>query len=441
MINYLIRIKIPFELILCSLLILLFGLTNQQFFLLLVVLIGVGITATLPFSRCIVFAVFLLPNFEVFTQTTYVPFSLATLIFLAMFGRYLLTQFYVTNYYKPGLIFTLIIILFELLHLIYNPVMFSAKTIRWLLLFLFVSLIIFDRKNYADFKSLRECLFLGLIVSTGYGLLNQYFFPPEYVHEKAISRFAGGAGDPNNFGLYCLILIYFFLPTVPKNSISKVSFFVLGVMLFCGALTVSRSFFIVSFMSLFLYFILYFRDAIGEVFIRILILIVILIICFAIFQLAGESFAFKFDILTRFSGDNLSELTGARSDIVQEYLNLFFDLPLLFVLFGAGINGYLGYYNHFFELKGLFPEVVGPHNTFIEILISFGVVGCLFFLGYILSAFKAEKTRVKNGQVFRIALLPLVVFLLYCFSLQNLGKYGSFFILMLIIYHTYRKEN
>jgi len=144
LINYLARLKVPVELLFCGFFLLAYGATKQQFFLLLIVLVGIGVSAVLTFGRSINLAIFLLPNLDVFTQTSYISSSLATFIFLAMFARYALTQLAHTNYYRPGLIITLLVIVFELLHLIYNPVMFSTKTIRWLLLFLFVSLIIFD---------------------------------------------------------------------------------------------------------------------------------------------------------------------------------------------------------------------------------------------------------------------------------------------------------
>jgi O-antigen ligase len=260
-------------------------------------------------------------------------------------------------------------------------------------------------------------------------------------HDKAISRFSGGTGDPNNYGLYCLLLIYFYLPTLPRKKIAKTSFMIVGLMLAFGSLTVSRSFFLVAIMSLFLYFILYYRAAIGDVVFRMLAAFNGVLLLVAIYLLSGQSFDFNFAIFDRFGGDNLSELTGARSDIFQEYLRLFFELPFEFVLFGAGINGYLGYYNHSFAQAGIFSEVVGPHNTLLELLISFGLVGFMLFVAFIVMAFKAEQNRTKNKQVFRIALLSLVVFLLYCFSLQNLGKYGSYFILMMIVYNTYRRES
>jgi hypothetical protein len=431
---------VPFELLLSCCLILLFAITNFPSLILATVFIGFFVAIFLPFGRNVQYLIFLLPCLEVFTQSPYLSISLATLIFVAIFGRYLLTQLTYTQYYQPGIILLFLVMIFELIHTIYNPVMASAKTVRWLILFCFASLLIFDKNKYTSFSEIRFALLLGILVSTGYGLLHQYFFPVELYHDKAISRFSGGAGDPNNYGLYCLLLIYFYLPTIPRNRVTKTSFMVIALMLVFGSLTVSRSFFLVALMSLFLYCFLYFRSAVGDIFFRVLFSFGVVSLLVVVYLLSGQSFDINFAIFSRFGGDNLSELTGARSDIFKEYLRLFFELPMEFVLFGAGINGYLGYYNHSFAQTGLFPDVVGPHNTLLELLISFGMIGCLLFISYIFIAFKAEQNRTDNHQVFRIALLSVIVFLLYCFSLQNLGKYGSYFILMMIIYNTYRRE-
>ncbi len=176
-------------------------------------------------------------------------------------------------------------------------------------------------------------------------------------------------------------------------------------------------------------------------FVRLLISLNGVLILIALYWFSGASFIGELAIFTRFSGDNLSDLTGSRSDILQEYVRLFFSLPYSFLLLGAGINGYLGYYNFHFLQAGLFPEVVGPHNTLLEIMISFGLVGFILFAAYLYLGFRAERNRTASQHIFRLAWLPIIVFILYCFSLQNLGKYGSYFILMLIVYNTYRKDS
>lgn len=429
------------EIALCAVFIVLYGMTSSAPLLLLVVFVGIISAAVLPFGRSIQLAFFLLPSSEVFTQSPYISISLLTFIFLAMFGRYLLTHVLETQYSQPGLLLMFLMLVYELMHVLYNPVMASSTTVRWSIFFIFTSLLLFDRNKYCSFPQLRFALLCGVIVSTAYGLLHQHFAPISTHSLKLITRFAGGAGDPNNFGLFCLLLIYFYLPTIPREKIPKTTYAIIIMMLAFGTLTVSRSFFIVATLSLFTYFIFYYRSALGDIFVRFLISFNSLLILLCLYWLSGASFVGELDIFSRFSGDNLSELTGSRSDILQEYIKLFFEVPYIFVLFGAGINGYLGYYNYYFLQAGLFPEVVGPHNTLLEIMISFGLIGFILFATYIYLGFRAERTRTGSSAIFRLAWLPIIVFLLYCFSLQNLGKYGSYFILMLIVYNTYRKDS
>lgn len=428
------------ELMLCAVFITLYGITSNGLLLLLVMLVGIVCAVALPFGRSIQLVFFLLPCSEVFTQSSYISISLLTFIFLAMFGRYLLTHAFETQYSQPGLLLMLLVLLYELMHILYNPVMASSTTVRWIIFFIFTSLLLFDRNKYCSFSQLRFALLCGVCISTLYGLLHQYFSPVSAQSLKTITRFAGGAGDPNNFGLFCLLLIYFYLPTIPREKIPSTTYAIIFMMLVFGALTVSRSFFIVATLSLLTYFIFYYRSALGDMFVRFLFSFNAVLILFCLSWLSGVSFVGDLDIFARFSGDNLSDLTGSRSDILQEYVRLFFELPYSFLLFGAGINGYLGYYNYYFLQAGLFPEAVGPHNTLLEIIISFGLVGFSLFVAYIYLGFRAERNRTANSHIFRLAWLPIIVFLLYCFSLQNLGKYGSYFILMLIVYNTYRKD-
>ncbi|MDO6425534.1 O-antigen ligase family protein [Thalassotalea sp. 1_MG-2023] len=433
--------KVPYELLFTGGVILAFAVFNVPILLLSVVVLGIASALVLPFNRILSFTIFLLPCFEVFTRTSYLPISLVTLIYIAFFGRYLLTQITQTTFFLPGVMVLLMVVTFELLHVIYNPVMYSAKTLRWVMLFLFVALLIFDKNKYASFYELRRALLYGVIVSATYGLMFHYFHPVDYMNIDKIKRFSGGAGDPNNFGLYCLLTLFFYLPTMPKESISYKGFSIMLVMILLGSLTVSRSFFLISAVSLFLYFVFYFRSSINEVIFRLLLAFNIVAVLVAVAYLSGISMPTNLDIVKRFSSNDLSALTGARSVIFQEYVAVLINLPVIFLIFGAGINGYLGYFNHKFEQLGLFSEVVGPHNTFLELIVSFGLIGCILFFAFLHFAFYAEKIRATPTKVYRLAYLPLIVLAMYSISLQNLGKYGSYFILMLVIYHTYNRRS
>ncbi|REL36975.1 O-antigen ligase family protein [Thalassotalea euphylliae] len=431
--------KFPVELMLIGFIFLLLAITQQAVLMLGVVAIGVAVAGLLPFSRSIQLIIFLIPCLAPFSTNPYLPVSLATLIYLAVLGRYLLTEGGRSQYYLPGIIAALVLIGFELLHIIYNPVVFSSKTIRWLLLFLLVVMLIFDKRKYASFAQLRFAFLLGFVFSTLFGLLSQVFHPEVVYNTNVIQRFSGAAGDPNNFGLFCLLLVFFYLPSQPRERISISQLALCAALLGVGAITVSRSFFLVTSFSLLLYFVLYFRTAIGEMVYRSVVFFAVLVVLG--FVLYWHGAATELAIFERFSSDNAADLTGARSTIFVEYLTLFTQLDLSFLLFGAGINGYLGYYNHFFLNNNVFTEVVGPHNTYIELLVSFGLLGSFIFLYFFYLCFKAEKIRTSTQQIYAISLLPLIVFSLYCLSLQNLGKYTSYLLLLMIILNTCRAKH
>ena len=99
------------EVALCALLIIAYAITFSAPLLLLVVLAGVVCAALLPFGRSIQLAFFLLPCSEIFTQSPYIAISLLTFIFLAMFGRYLLTHVFTTQFSQPGLLLMLLVYL------------------------------------------------------------------------------------------------------------------------------------------------------------------------------------------------------------------------------------------------------------------------------------------------------------------------------------------
>ena len=435
------RLNLGAELIIIGLLLTLYGITQLQSLLLLVVLIGIMVAVLLPFSRSLQLAVFLVPCLDIFTGTTLLPISLATVIYLAIFGRYLLSQLLHTTYYVPGILITAIFIIYEFHHALMLPTLISTQSFRWMLMFLFVSFLLFDRNKYIEFSGLRLAFFIGLLFSTVYGGLVAIFGREVIVGGHGLARFSGGAGDPNSFGLMCLLLVFFYLPKIPRQKITFQHLTIVAVLLSIGSLTVSRSYFLVSFGSLGLYSIFYFRASISDLFYRFLIVFTFTSLALLVLQSTGMLDNVEFGILKRFSGDNLSEMTGARSDILTFYIDTYFAQSTYWVLFGAGINGYFTYYNDIFMLKSLFPQPVGPHNTFVEILVSFGMFGSWIIFIYIYLAFAAERIRVKSKKTYWMAYLPFIVFFLYSLSLQNLGKYSSYLILLMIIYSVYEDED
>lgn len=434
------RLNCGVDLIIIGLLLSLYGITGQQSLLLLIVFIGILVAFLLPFSRSLQLAIFLIPCLGIFAGTSLLPISLATIIYLAIFGRYLVFQLLQTTYYVPGIIITTVFVIYEFHHALMFPSLVSLQSFRWMLMFLFVSLLLFDRNKYIAFNGLRLAFFIGLLFSTVYGGLVSVFGREIIVGGHGVARFSGGAGDPNSFGLMCLLLVFFYLPKIPRKKITTQQIAIVILLLSIGSLTVSRSYFLVSLGSIGLYSIFYFREAINELFSRFFIGITFISLILLVMQFSGMLDNVEFGILKRFQGDNLSEMTGARSDILAFYINTYISQPIYWVLFGAGINGYFTYYNDIFMLESLFPQPVGPHNTFVEILVSFGMLGAGIVFLYVYLAFLAERIRVKPKKVYLMAYISCIVFFLYSLSLQNLGKYSSYLLVLMMVYSIYEEE-
>lgn len=423
-----------------AVLLLLFAVSQLYPILLLILLLSLVVVATAPFGQVIQLSIFLLPCLDVFNGTPYMTMSLATLIYLAIFFRYLITQAPSAKLAPLGFAISLAIAVFELLHFAFNDNMVINQSIRWLLLFLCASFILFDKRNYLNFRDMRFAFLVGFLASTAIGLLTQYFHPVIIYNVHIVQRFAGASGDPNNFGLYALLLIFFYLPNVPRGGVSRKTKLLVLAIVTIGSLTVSRTYFLVLTLSSLFYFVLYFRNAIGAMTFRVVIALNSFVLLLTVWLFSGISLFKDADILKRFSGDNLSDLTGARSDIATQYIIHFFDAPISFILFGAGINGYIGYYNNLFAEKYLFPDVVGPHNTLLEAVLSFGFIGMFLWVAYIVFAFKSAREKMQPTTTFRLAFIPMLIFFLYFFSLQNLGKYSSYFILFMIVFNAYRGQ-
>ncbi|MCI2283342.1 hypothetical protein L3081_07930 [Colwellia sp. MSW7] len=434
------RLNVGVELVIIGLLLALYGAMQLQALLLFAVVISVMVACLLPFGRSLQLAVFLVPCLAVFAGTTLLPISLATVIYLVIFGRYLTLQLLHTTYYVPGVIVTIVFIVYEFHHALMLPTLISTQSFRWMLMFLFISFLLFDKKKYITFSQLRLAFFIGLLVSTVYGGLALMFAGDGSVARHAIARFSGGAGDPNNFGLMCLLLVFFYLPNVPRKKISIQTLIIVIALLFIGSLTVSRTYFLVAFGSIGLYMVFYFRASLGELFYRFLIFFTLSLFVLCVLFYIGMLDNLDLGILKRFSGDNLSEMTGARSDILAIYFDTYFMQPAYWLFFGAGINGYFTYYNDIFMANSLFPDRVGPHNTFVEMFVSFGILGAWLIFLYIYLAFSAEKIRQRVKKIDWIAYIPLIIFFLYSLSLQNLGKYSSYLLLLMVVYRVYEEE-
>ena len=213
-------------------------------------------------------------------------------------------------------------------------------------------------------------------------------------------RRSGYYGDPNFYSSHITsalggVLILF------SNNDKKRKLFLLvllmAALLYCGLMSISKSFLLVSVCLLLFWFVdIMFRK--GKVSIKIALIFTVIIV--ALFLLSSTMFTDMLDVmLSRFAGDNsLSDFTTGRTELWRKYFDAFADSPLL-TLFGQG-----------------YTDVVvgdrGSHNTLIQCVFQFGLVGCILFFTWLFLFVRnlLDKTTIYWNNVTQISILLIGVF-------------------------------
>ena len=180
-------------------------------------------------------------------------------------------------------------------------------------------------------------------------------------------RYAGFYGDPNFYSAHITAALSgVLLLLLELNSFKRMVTLILmaATLLYCGLLSVSKSFFLIVVCLLLLWIarILFQK---GKVSFK--LTVVFLSFIAVIFLLCSTVFADALDlIVARFGSDNtISDFTTKRTDIWINYFNHFEEHPIV-LLFGNGYSNSAMVYGK------------AAHNTIIQLIFQFGIVGCLF---------------------------------------------------------------
>lgn len=210
-----------------------------------------------------------------------------------------------------------------------------------------------------------------------------------------VVRHAGYYGDPNFYSAHISTALAGVLILLLNNT-SKVKtlflVFMAMLLVYCGFFAVSKMFFLVS-AFLALLFVLEVMFQRGKLSIKLLLLLTFVI------GLAFLSFSTAFIqlvdmIVSRFLRDaNLSDFTTGRTELWQMYLQSFKEDPVL-LLFG---NGYIN--------APLNDR--GSHNTIIQAIYQFGLLGCVFLGTWIVCCVRSylRKATVKWNSLAQICIL------------------------------------
>lgn len=214
------------------------------------------------------------------------------------------------------------------------------------------------------------------------------------------ARRSGYYGDPNFYSSHITAALGGVLVLL-MNKVSKVQRVALVamavVLLYCGLVSVSKSFLLVT-MCLILFWFIGFMFRRGQLSSKIVMLCTILVV--VLFLLSSTVFMDLMDVMLSRMDLNvsLSAFTTKRVDLWISYLRAFADQPRL-LLFGKGFVNIL-------------VDGRGSHNSVIQCVYQFGLVGTALFVVWLVHFVRTLMMRrsVRGIEITQIAILLLGTF-------------------------------
>lgn len=255
-----------------------------------------------------------------------------------------------------------------------------------------------------DFYWLTVCFTLGICLAA---ITAQYLtvFPTvsRYIDVNinlGFARRSGYYGDPNFYSSHITAALSGLLVLLLGND-KRNKLFVLvplvGLLLYCGMLSVSKSFLLVS-ITLLLLWVLALLLQRGRVSVKVTLIITLAVV--GIFLLSSTVFTDMLDMMfSRFRRDaNWSDFTTGRTEVWKHYAtSIFEDVRLL--LFGQGYTN---------VILGEKPT----HNTLLEAVFKLGLVGCallVFWTVYFVQTL-LDGAKVQWRQGVQLTILLIGVF-------------------------------
>ena len=230
-------------------------------------------------------------------------------------------------------------------------------------------------------------------------------------------RLVGLMRDPNYFSAYAAIVTFMAYPIFKKIK-------VLSILIFAVALwSVSKMFLLISIVTIILLLIMNYKYFINlfKVFKNLVLWKKIIIICVSLVVLAIaiifiQKVGYKYLIRLK----EFSLLTG-RGYIWSEYFK-YLGNDQLGLIFGKSMS-----YNQFYNVVYSDSHMVA-HNTFLDILLSFGIFGYIIIALAVIYILKKEKLQ------FNINAISLVVIIFILMMSLSYLMTDNFYILLLVVF-------
>lgn len=302
------------------------------------------------------------------------------------------------------------VISIEVIHLIASGTVPTFNTIKLFLIIFLIGLHLFETpRGYSNALGIR---FLGagtFLYAATFLWLNQNIVVTDSF------RFGGlGELDPNTYGLYNLLAIALIAQNLLIKRNRKFSYFsglmIIGVVLIAGALTLSKTYFLTS-IGITVVFLIATLNNKKQFFVSMTILSLggFLLSRSAYVVTTIEKILYRFEI-----GRRAGDITTGRTFIYNNYMEYLHD-HIQTVIFGEGMYSYMNN----FEIR--------PHNTIIELIMSWGIVGGIVFICLFIAGASKYRMRFEEPESIKLlSFIPLMLLLIYSQSLTLLYQEATY---------------
>ena len=317
--------------------------------------------------------------------------------------------FYHSKFNKKTTILFIILLMYNICMMVINN-LFSGyrilSMISWISSYLI--LIIYSSNKNVDFEIIYRYFFVGFIMSC----LNAVIIPFKIwgTNIPTAYRFIGLLRDPNYYSFDALFLI--FSSGTYARLINKNSFIYITIIAVLGILSVSKMFIlllITGFIFNFIFNLNKLKIKPYQIILTILMMVVLFVLIY------NSNFIDIMISKYTYRSETTSLLTG-RDKIQLYYLNFVYNNPLV-LLFGqstsysaiSDIGSYLG---------GFYANMVA-HNTYIDFIMSWGILFTIFYLCFIYKILQMSH-KTGNNTFTKETKVLVLIFLLGMFALSYL---------------------
>ncbi len=305
---------------------------------------------------------------------------------------------------------------------------------RVLTLFNLAMLYMTIRLNITSMKDLRVVLNAIIVGTILMCIYTVYYYGVGYIFTQIVvgGRIGQEINQVNGMGMYCAILIAIMLYMVLyEKKWLYLIFAPLAVFILIG--TGSRKGFMLAFVGVFV--ILFFRAGSKKLLVVFGALMALSIFIYLIYEFAETNYFFYrlSQALALVDSNEVTENSiSVRNEMIRFGMDLFRQNP---------VKGYgLMQYEYLYGLKYGAPRP--PHNTYIQVLVSFGSIGFVLYYGIYVYFIKNVITFLKKNIRYVVLIASIIVIMLFNDIGANMinHKYGYMFLGLLASYVSVAKS-